>query len=81
MNIKNFDSRQSTAIMASETDFKHNQPERLFLRATIYIINCDNIYDLLVSANPSKTMTQRGIRVDSYIDKLTYVVQTKITGL
>ena len=55
MDVKLFDTRQSTAIMNNETDFIDNNAERVFLRASVYMINFDNIYDLLVSSNPSKT--------------------------
>jgi hypothetical protein len=66
--------------MASESDFKHNEPERAFLRVSVYLIFQDCIYDLL-SSPTQQSLSQRGIRVDSFIDKETYDVLTKVTGL
>ena len=66
--------------MASESDFKHNENERTFLRASIYLILKDQIYDLL-SSPKKQGLQQKSIRVDSYIDKDTFDVQTRVAGL
>ena len=79
-DVRQFDKRQTSAIMASESDFKHNEPERAFLRVSVYLIFQDCIYDLL-SSPTQQSLSQRGIRVDSFIDKETYDVLTKVTGL
>jgi len=67
--------------MASEVDFQHNQEERAFLRVSVYLLRQGNIIDLLSPQNPRHTMEKRGIRVESYIDKDTYDVCTRVVGL
>ena len=80
MDVRQFDKRQTTALMASESDFKHNDNERTFLRASIYMIYQDQIFDLL-SSPKKQSLQQKTIRVDSYIEKHTFDVQTRVAGL
>lgn len=40
--------------------------ERCFLRVSAYIVFQDQIYDLLTSISPKKSMEQRGLRIESY---------------
>jgi len=36
------------------------------LRASVYMINCDNVFDLLIQVNPLKSMDERGIHIDAH---------------
>lgn len=78
MDTKTFDNRQAAAIMATEHEyFRDNVPERSFLRASVYLIYKDNIYDLLTTCPPK----HKTAKIETYIDQDTYEVQTRLTGL
>jgi len=67
--------------MASDADFKEGVEDRSFLRCSCYLVAHDTIYDLLFNSGVAKPMHSRGIRIESYIDKESYEVQSRVTGL
>jgi hypothetical protein len=73
----NFDS--GTPIINLQTkEFRDVSADidRLFLRCTCYMVYADKIYDLLI-----KIPSHQEIKVDSYVDKESYQVVTRILGL
>jgi hypothetical protein len=55
LDIRTYDRKQSTAIMASDGDFKDDE-ERCFIRASCYLLAHDTIYDLLHNSGVAKPM-------------------------
>ena len=50
--------------------------DRIYLRAAMYMIHCDNIYDLL-----SHGYASRRVKLESYLDPQSNEVTSQIVGL
>ena len=58
-----------------ELDAKQNTQERLFLKASMFMIYCDRIYDLLSNKQNKK------VKMEHYIDKNSQQVVAKFVNM